>query len=377
MSIIRLESPIARTPRVMQLEGLFDISAEERSVTEIPNNIPDLSTRDWNIGLIVGPSGSGKTTVARSMFGDILSKTENLQWATDKAVIDDFPSTMPMREVTEILSSVGFSSPPAWLRPFHALSNGEQFRVTIARILAENKDLSVVDEFTSVIDRTVAQIGSSAIARTIRKRNQKFVAVGCHYDIEDWLQPDWIYQPHLGEFLWRSVQRRPLVNVEIVWAKYSAWNTFARHHYLSADLNKAAHVYVGLINDEPACLCAVLTVPNAHIQNGRRFSRNVVLPDFQGIGLGRIFLDKVGSGLVAQGFKVYATASHPAQVHNFNKSPSWEMIRPPSRVAKQGQTSSLSTRMGVSRSRVTSSFRFRGEPDHEIAKALAPVPRKI
>ena len=44
------------------------------------------------------------------------------------------------------------------------------------------------DEFTSVIDRTVAQIGSSAIAKTVRKRKQKFVAVSCHYDIEEWLR---------------------------------------------------------------------------------------------------------------------------------------------------------------------------------------------
>jgi hypothetical protein len=101
-----------------------------------------------------------------------------------------------------------------------------------------------------------------------------------------------------------------------------------------------------------------------------------VLPDFQGIGLGKYFLDAIGAGLVAQGLAVYATASHPAQVHNFNKSPNWEMIRQPSRVAKQGTTSSLSSRMGVSRARLTSSFRYRGEPDFELAQVLAPLPKK-
>ena len=61
-----------------------------------------------------------------------------------------------------------------WLRPFHVLSNGEQFRATIARALAESakgRELVVIDEFTSVVDRTVAQIGSAAIAKTIRRRH--------------------------------------------------------------------------------------------------------------------------------------------------------------------------------------------------------------
>jgi len=132
--VIRLESAITRTPRVMQLEGLFDMDSEERSITNIEMNIPDLSTRDWNIGLIVGPSGAGKTTVANELFPEKMRNTENMKWSKDKAIIDDFPQDLPMREVTELLSSVGFSSPPAWLRPFHALSNGEQFRVTIAHI---------------------------------------------------------------------------------------------------------------------------------------------------------------------------------------------------------------------------------------------------
>ena len=111
--VIRLESAITRTPRVMQLEGLFDMDSEARSITNIEMNIPDLSTRDWNIGLIVGPSGAGKSTIARKMFPEKLRDTENMIWSEDKAIIDDFPQDLPMRDVTQLLSSVGFSSPRA------------------------------------------------------------------------------------------------------------------------------------------------------------------------------------------------------------------------------------------------------------------------
>src|SRR4029077_5021989 len=66
--------------------------------------------------------------------------------------------------------------------------------------------LIVMDEFTSVVDRTVAQIGSAALAKTVRQRGQKFIAVTCHEDVEDWLQPDWVYRPAPNFFAWGGFQ---------------------------------------------------------------------------------------------------------------------------------------------------------------------------
>src|SRR5204863_2808518 len=101
-----------------------------------------------------------------------------------RSVLDGFPVDVPIKELIELLSSVGFSSPPAWLRPYHVLSTGQQFRVTLAWLLAAapSDRLVVCDEYTSVVDRTVAQIGSAAVAKTVRRRGQRFVAVTCHED---------------------------------------------------------------------------------------------------------------------------------------------------------------------------------------------------
>src|SRR5580704_17770323 len=196
--------PIERTTRVKQLEGLFDVPPAQRSERRWRVSLP-LEERDWNVGLIVGPSGCGKSTLARELFGDQPEPT----WPSDRAIVDAFPATLGIKEIVTLLSSVGFSSPPAWLRPYHALSTGEQFRVRIARALAESNDVCVVDEFTSVVDRTVARIGSAAIARTVRAAGKKFVAVTCHYDVIDWLDPDWIYDPAAERFTWRPLRGRP------------------------------------------------------------------------------------------------------------------------------------------------------------------------
>ena len=57
------------------------------------------------------------------------------------------------------------------------------------------KELFVFDEFTSVVDRNVAKIGSLAMQKAIRQSDNKkqFIAVTCHFDVIEWLQPDWIF----------------------------------------------------------------------------------------------------------------------------------------------------------------------------------------
>jgi hypothetical protein len=115
-------------------------------------------------------------------------------------VIDDFAGTLSMEQVSSACQAVGFNTIPAWLRPFYVLSNGERFRVELARRLLELSDPIVVDEFTSVVDRQVAQIGAHAVQKYVRRNKRKFVAVSCHYDIVDWLQPDWIFEPATMHF---------------------------------------------------------------------------------------------------------------------------------------------------------------------------------
>src|SRR5258707_3665333 len=182
LNILR-ECNVVRTARVMKMSGMFEAPLENKSAErwELPLDLP----QNWNIGVIVGPSGSGKTTLAKELFKKELA--HGYRWPKDKSILDGFPESMGIKDIVQLLSSVGFSSPPSWLRPFHVLSNGEQFRVTMARALAESKGICAVDEFTSVVDRTVAKIGSYAVAKTVRRRKQRFVAVSWQYDILRWL----------------------------------------------------------------------------------------------------------------------------------------------------------------------------------------------
>lgn len=367
MSNIILHSEVQRTPKVMQIEGMFDIQSSATSETVIADNIPDLSNKEWNIGLIIGASGSGKSTIARKHFGELLDT--NLVWDETKAIIDCFPTTSSVKETTMLLSSVGFSSPPAWLRPFNTLSNGEQFRVTMARLLAENSETVVVDEFTSVVDRTVAKIGSTALAKTVRKNNQKFVAVSCHYDIKEWLEPDWTYEPASGIFRWESLQR-PEIEITIKRCHRSAWQLFARHHYLDHSSVNSWQCFVAFVEEQPAAFCAVMAMPHPKVKNARRISRIVNLPDYQGVGIGSHLMNTVASAYLADGKSMYITSSHPAVINGLNNSKQWAMMRKPSRVQAQGKTSTMSKDLTSSRGRITASFKYAGQPNFQARQLL-------
>lgn len=207
LDIVR-ESPITSSGRVIQVASMFDVPPAEKSRVEWHLEV-DLEARPWSVGLIVGPSGSGKSTIARELFGDAM--VDEFAWSKDRSILDDFPEEMGIRDLVGLFTSVGFSSPPSWMRPYGVLSNGERFRVHVARALAEQRDGRpvVIDEFTSVIDRQVARVASHAVQKTVRRMGTRFVAVSCHYDIVEWLQPDWILEPHTGKVEWRTPGPHP------------------------------------------------------------------------------------------------------------------------------------------------------------------------
>ena len=173
--------------RVNSVIGMFDLQSEHIKEHFVGNI--DIENKDWNIGIIYGASGTGKSTIAKQLFGDYFVDCNYLQ----SSVIDDMPKDKTVKEITAMFNSVGFSSPPSWLKPYSVLSNGEKMRVDLANSLLQNKEIIIFDEFTSVVDRNIAKIGSYAISKAVRKQNKKFIAVSCHDDIIDWLEPDWVF----------------------------------------------------------------------------------------------------------------------------------------------------------------------------------------
>ena len=183
------------TYRVSSVVSAFDLDIEH--VKEHFTGNIDLTGKEWNVGLIVGGSGTGKSTIAKEVFPE--AYIVGYEYST-KSVIDDMPKEKSIKDIEKTFTSVGFSSPPSWLKPYDVLSNGEKMRVDLARSILEEKDLVVFDEFTSVVNREVAKTSSYAISKAVRRAGKQFIAVACHKDIVDWLEPDWIYDTDQKHF---------------------------------------------------------------------------------------------------------------------------------------------------------------------------------
>jgi len=186
---ITRKSDFARTFRNASVIGKFDLP--ESSTTE--NFVGEITLPEtWSIGVIFGNSGTGKTTIAKELFPD--SYFHAPIFDPLKSTMDCMPDGVSVDEIVNAFNSVGFSSPPSWLKPYNVLSNGQKMRVDLAYSLLQKKQqLTVFDEFTSVVDRTVARIGSFAVQKAVRKTQKRFIAVSCHFDIIDWLMPDWVF----------------------------------------------------------------------------------------------------------------------------------------------------------------------------------------
>ncbi len=196
---VRNRIGVADSYRVNRTESLFNVGSEMGKEFDLDADLP-IEAGDWQIGVVVGPSGSGKSSVGRKLVEEAGYKPwEGLRWPKNKAIVDAIGKEAGYDEVTGALASVGLGTVPSWLRPFHVLSGGEQFRAEMARLLLERPPRTVVDEFTSVVDRQVAQIGAMAFSKSWRRGAGQVVLLTCHYDVLDWIQPDWVFDTASGQ----------------------------------------------------------------------------------------------------------------------------------------------------------------------------------
>lgn len=316
------------TYRAARVKSLFN--AESGCNFDLTIENVDLSG-DWNIGVVVGASGSGKTSIGKQIFGE--NKIVNLSegWSYDKPIIDDIAPDGDFNTVTGLLSSVGLGDVPAWLRPFRVLSNGEQFRAGLARAICEKPAEIVIDEFTSVIDRQIAKIGAQAFQKAWRRENPagKVVLLTPHYDILDWVQPDWVIDTTAKTFERGYPRQRPSIELEIRKVNGSYWRYFKPHYYLDLPMPIAAEYFVGTVNGELACHLAVC--PWFHLK-GYRATRLVTMPEWQGAGVGTRFLDAIaqyhldGNGRQNKQLPTFFHTSHPQLCAALRRSPKWAQV---------------------------------------------------
>lgn len=314
--------------RAARVKAMFN--CDSGATFELSAELP-IDDDGWQIGVVVGPSGSGKTSVGRQIFGP--RALWRPRWPKDAPVVDAIAPGACFDAVPAALSAVGLGSVPTWLRPYSVLSNGERFRADLARLIAERPGRAVIDEFSSVVDRQIARIGAMAFAKAWRRGAGQAVLLSCHYDVLDWIEPDWIFDTASGAFeraeAGRRLRRRPPITFDVWETDRHEWPAFEPHHYLKLPPMIAATYYVASVAGERVAHVAVATRPGLV---EARACRLVVMPEWQGAGIGLRFLAAVcerwRAGRNRHRIRVPTLfhTSHPGLCAALRRDPRWTQV---------------------------------------------------
>ena len=127
---------------------------------------------------------------------------------------------------------------------------------------------------------------------------------------------------------------------------------------MSTNLNKSAHCYIAYFDKNPVAFFAVLHFPHPHVKNFKRGHRLVVLPDYQGLGIGHILSSEIAKIYAQEGYRFIITSSTKSLYNQRKKDDNWMIVRK-GRVTRGSTNTELKKSLSVNK--LTYSYEFIGK----------------
>lgn len=329
---VTLQSEISKGYLCKRAADSLDIDVQKKSIHSLTISA-DLES-PYHIGLIIGASGSGKTTLAKKIFGEDCFK---IVLDETKPIIEQFPETYDYETCATLLCGVGLTQVPCWIRPVYTLSNGQKARAEAALLMCRD-ELTIIDEWTSVVDRTVGKVMSYCLQKNARDKQKKVVILSCHYDVVEWLNPDWIIDCNKQEYidrrlLWQNFKRSEKLQFTIKESNRHGWKYFSKYHYLSENLPGGKVYYFGLFLgcDQIGFIYYTNYVPHTAKQKENcqkmtmHANRIVIHPDYAGFGLG-LKMTNITAEIMSKKYKIMCKFSSVPVYKAMMKSDKWKLI---------------------------------------------------
>jgi GNAT superfamily N-acetyltransferase len=155
-------------------------------------------------------------------------------------------------------------------------------------------------------------------------------------------------------------KNRPEIKFEIYQsADKGIWKMFSKYHYLSHSHNNAANVYVAMVNDQIAGFISILHLPHPKAKNIKKVHRLVILPDYQGIGIGGILLNHIADIYKKDKWRFSIVTSAPSLIYSLKNSNEWICRHFGRMVASTGVIHGNANKSNNSKDRITASFEKR------------------
>lgn len=182
---------VERTPRVLEIAEAFGLGLSDKEFTLYRDLIVDVDLGD--VVYITGQSGSGKSQALKLLAeqmeasGLVVADLNKIDLDPDKPVIDQIGVTT--MEATDLLAKAGISDAYIYLRKPHELSDGQRYRLKLAKVMGSGADVWIADEFGAVLDRVTAKVVAFSMQKVARRMGKTFMIATTHTDLVEELAP--------------------------------------------------------------------------------------------------------------------------------------------------------------------------------------------
>jgi ABC-type ATPase with predicted acetyltransferase domain len=187
------------TERVRGVSRMFGLTLDrlrERS----PSFKCKIKVKEGDVVYITGPSGAGKSVILRELekqvIGEDAINLSDVELSGERSVIDS--TSGEFLDSLKFLSTAGLSDAFCLLNRTAHLSEGQQWRLKLAKALASGRKYIFADEFCSGLDRISAGVVSYRVRRYAKERRVTFFLASSHEDVLSELQPDVIIRLDLS-----------------------------------------------------------------------------------------------------------------------------------------------------------------------------------
>lgn len=192
-------SSVPRSDRVLEVAESFGLGLNDKEFVIYKGFEIDVNQGD--VVYITGQSGSGKSLLLRELGDQMQSASENkvadvdcIGWKKDTPLIDQVGATMA--DAVRLLSIAGINDAYLLIRTPEQLSDGQKYRLALAKLIESGANVWVADEFGAKLDRVTAKAVAFSMQKAARERGATLIVATTHTDLESELGPTVTVEKH-------------------------------------------------------------------------------------------------------------------------------------------------------------------------------------